>query len=49
MKPVNKKFESVGWALNVRNGYDFGALQEAFECARSTSDVPTVIITEMIV
>ena len=49
MEPVNKKFEAVGWALNVRNGHDFRALQEAFECARSTPDVPTIIIAEMIV
>ena len=46
MEPIDKKFQSFGWAVKVIDGHDFNALREGFEYARSNSNVPTVIIAE---
>ena len=46
MEPIGKKFQAFGWAVKVIDGHDFSSLQEGFEYARSTSDVPTVILAE---
>ena len=46
MEPIGKKFQAFGWAVKVVDGHDFSELQEGFEYARSTSDVPTVILAE---
>jgi len=49
MEPIDKKFQSFGWAVKVIDGHDFKALREGFEYARSNSNVPTVILAETIV
>ena len=49
MEPIDKKFQSFGWAVKVIDGHDFNTLREGFEYARSKSNVPTVILAETIV
>ena len=49
MDPIDKKFQAFGWAVKNVDGHDFGALSAAFNQARSSRNVPTVILAQTIV
>ena len=49
MEPIDKKIQAFGWAVKVIDGHDFSAIEETFEYARLTSDVPTVVLAETLV
>ena len=49
MEPIDKKFQAFGRTVKVIDGHDFSAIQETFEYARLTSDVPTVVLAETLV
>ncbi|MCD6575551.1 MAG: transketolase [Nanoarchaeota archaeon] len=46
IKPVKEKWEAFGWNTLVVDGHDFYKLIRAFDEARNTKDVPTIIIAQ---
>ena len=48
IKPLDKKFESFGWNVEVIDGHNFGELEKALNSARNTYEKPTVIIANTV-
>lgn len=47
--PFDKKFEAFGWhVVEVKNGHDYDELTKAFEEARNTKGMPTLILAHTI-
>ena len=48
IKPLDKKFESFGWNVEVIDGHNFGELEKSLKNARNTHEKPTVIIANTV-
>ena len=48
IKPLDKKFESFGWNVEVIDGHNFGELEKSLRNARNTHEKPTVIIANTV-
>ena len=48
IKPLDKKFESFGWNVEVIDGHNFGEIEKALNSARNTHEKPTVIIANTV-
>ena len=46
--PIDKKFEAFNFHAITINGHDFDQIEKAFEEARNTKGMPTVIIAETV-
>ena len=48
IKPLDKKFESFGWNVEVIDGHNFRELEKSLKNARNTHEKPTVIIANTV-
>lgn len=48
VSPLDKKFESFGWNVEIIDGHNFEEIEKALQNARNTKNMPTVIIAKTI-
>ncbi|BEP28273.1 transketolase [Helicovermis profundi] len=48
VSPVDRKFESFGWNVIKIDGHNFEEILKAFDSAKSTKGIPTIIIAKTI-